>query len=86
MEDSQTEENQSNRWVEITWAGHSFPNYADVVSELMLPLDIKKHMDESGGPLVMNYRFIKDFTKGVDDSWTINAINYFHLNYPNNED
>jgi len=27
---------------------------------------------------VCNYRFIKEFTKGVDDSWLINKLNHFH--------
>lgn len=26
---------------------------------------------------ICNYRFIREFTKGVQDDWTINAINHF---------
>ena len=26
---------------------------------------------------ILNYRFIREFTKGVQDEWTINAINHF---------
>ena len=83
MEDHPTEENVSTRHVEITWCGHSFPDYVDVVARLKNPLDVKKHMDEHGGPMVLNYRFIKDFTKGVEDSWSINALNQFFLAEPN---
>jgi hypothetical protein len=25
------------------------------------------------------FRFIRNYTKGVEDSWTINALNYFKL-------
>merc|ERR1719397_456681 len=73
MEDHPTEENQSIRHVEITWVGHSFPNYLELVMNSKNPLEIKSYMDEHGGPRGLNYRFIKDFTKGVEDTWSINA-------------
>ena len=79
MEDHPTKENESTRHVEITWGGNSFPDYADLVTDLKNPIEIKKYMDEHGGPMVFNYRFIKDFTKEVEDSWTINAMNQFFL-------
>jgi len=79
MEDHPTRENESTRHVEITWGGHHFPNYVDLVADIKNPIEIKKYMDERGGPMVFNYRFIKDFTKGVEDSWTINAMNQFFL-------
>lgn len=31
------------------------------------------------GPVILNYRFVRDFTKGVHDQWRINALNHFHL-------
>ena len=83
MEDHPTIENQSTRHVEITWVGHSVPNYPYIVANLKSPTEIKNHVMERGGPLVLNFRFIKDFTKGVEDSWTINALNYFYANHPN---
>ena len=83
IEDHPTEMNNSNRYVEITWCGHSFPDYVDVVARLKNPLDVKRHMDEHGGPMVLNYRFIKNFTKGVEDSWSVNALNQFFLMEPN---
>ena len=83
MEDHPTEENQSTRHVEITWVGHSFPNYLEVVENCKNPLEIKNHMDQEGGPRILNYRFIKDFTKGVEDSWSINALNHFFILSPN---
>ena len=83
MEDHPTEENQSTRHVEITWVGHSFPDYAQVVEKFQNPLEVKKFMDQHGGPMVLNYRFIKDFTKGVEDTWSINALNHFLILSPN---
>lgn len=26
---------------------------------------------------ICNYRFIKEFTKGVDSDWTVNIVNHF---------
>lgn len=26
---------------------------------------------------ICNYRFIKEFTKGVDSDWTVNVVNHF---------
>ena len=40
----------------------------------------------NGGPTVLNYRFLREFTKGVDPSttnWSISAINHFKINDPN---
>ena len=83
MDDHPTIENASTRHVEIMWVGHTFPNYVDVVAKHKNPLEVKKHMDARGGPMVLNYRFIKDFTTGVEDSWKINALNHFYINNPN---
>ena len=83
MEDHPTEENQSIRHVEITWVGHSFPNYTEAALNSPNPIELKKKMDEFGGPRILNYRFIKEFTKGVEDSWSINALNHFFLLSPN---
>lgn len=83
MDDHPTLENVSTRHVEIMWVGHSFPNYVDVVAKHKNPLEVKKHMDARGGPMVLNYRFIKDFTRDVEDTWQINALNHFFINNPN---
>ncbi len=83
MDDHPTIENASTKHVEIMWVGHSFPNYVDVVAEHKNPLEVKKHMDAKGGPMVLNYRFIKEFTTDVEDTWQINALNHFFINYPN---
>ena len=83
MDDHPTIENASTKHVEIMWVGHSFPNYVDVVAEHKNPLEVKKLMDAKGGPMVLNYRFIKEFTTHVEDTWRINALNHFYINNPN---
>ena len=83
MEEDPVEENKHTRHVEITWVGHSFPNYLEVVENCKNPLEIKNHMDQEGGPRILNYRFIKDFTKGVENTWSINALNHFLILSPN---
>ena len=98
MEDHPTEENKSIRHVEvkyfliepclinflqITWVGQHFPNYLDVIDKCGSPIEVKKFMDEHGGPQILNYRFIREYTKEIEDSWTINALNHFMLLDPN---
>eukprot|EP00090_Calanus_glacialis_P003549 TRINITY_DN12615_c0_g1_i1.p1 TRINITY_DN12615_c0_g1~~TRINITY_DN12615_c0_g1_i1.p1 ORF type:complete len:229 (+),score=49.40 TRINITY_DN12615_c0_g1_i1:35-721(+) len=86
MEDHPTEENKSIRHVEITWVGQQFPNYQEVIEQCgNNPMEVKKFMDLHGGPQILNYRFIREFTKEVEDSWTINALNHFMLLDPNIE-
>ena len=44
-------------------------------------------IESNGGPVVLNYRFLREFTKGVDPSsthWSISAINHFRVNDTNN--
>jgi hypothetical protein len=40
-------------------------------------LEMKAEIDKKGGPIVSNYRFIRDMTKGVEDQWTVNMVNHF---------
>ena len=85
MEDtpSEEEEGKHTRHVEITWVGHTFPDYLGVVEECGgNPVSVKRYMDERGGPQILNYRFIREFTKGVEDDWTINALNHWLIMDP----
>jgi len=72
--------------VEIMWVGHSFPNYASVVAEHENSREVKKHVAARGGPIVLNYQFIKEFTMTIygytdlEDTWQINALNHFNVN------
>ena len=40
---------------------------------------------EGPGPVVLVYRFIRNYTKGVEDSWTINGINHRSIKDIHNE-
>ena len=47
---------------------------------------IQETVESNGGPVVLNYRFLREFTKGIDPStthWSISAINHFKLNEHN---
>ena len=59
--------------LKIVWVGHFFPNYIDVIAEHKNILEIKKHMNAEGGPMVLNYQFIRKLTTNVEDTWRING-------------
>ena len=40
---------------------------------------------EGPGPELLVYRFIRNYTKGVEDSWTINGINHKSVKDIHNE-
>jgi len=89
MEDIQKDESSSpdapahTRHVEITFVCHSHPVFseatADDTGRYKNIGDIKGEIDNRGGPIVSNYRFIRDMTKGVEDQWTVNVVNHFLL-------
>ena len=67
------------RQVEITYVAHSIPNL-DEIAEHTTDLSIeslkKFGVEHETGPVILACRFIRDYSKGVKDSWTMNAINY----------
>lgn len=76
------DEFKQTRHVEITFVGHSRRGMVDDVMEAESALELNKKLAKdlrSGpGPMILNYRFIREFTRGVEDSWTINALNHFY--------
>ena len=85
--------------MEITFVAHAHPKFNDrmddainvvqnsvnhkgrVVKESVKQL--QETIESNGGPVVINYRFLREFTKGIDPStthWSISAINHFKLN------
>ena len=74
-------EDPTSRQVEITSVFHTFPNFLEVTRDVDSPMDIKRKLDERGGPIILNYRLIKDFTKGRADrsDWKLTAANHFYL-------
>ena len=77
------------RWVEITYVAHTHPK-VDIVEDVSKGIPRKgsikavdKIINSGDGPVVLNYRFLREFTKGLDPSstyWTVSAINHFRLN------
>jgi len=81
-EGSQPEAPEHTRHVEITFVCHSHPVFSEAMEDnerFKNYAEIKAEIDNRGGPVVSNYRFIRDMTKGVDDQWTINVVNHFLL-------
>ena len=80
---------KQKRWVEITYVAHTHPKYDDRDTPLRDNLFNKfgearpaEIFTSEGGPVVLNYRFLREFTKGLDPSsthWTVSAINHYRL-------
>ena len=66
------------RHVEVTYVAHAIPNLKDLMDEESLSFQEvhKANMEHETGPIVLACRFIRNYSKGVEDSWTINALNY----------
>ena len=90
---------KQRRWVEITFVAHSHPKFDDTHGDAVGVLQsaanyrgsvvkesvkqIKETVESGGGPVVLNYRFLREFSKGVHPStthWSISAINHFRMN------
>lgn len=83
-EDKDEGENQT-RFVEITMCYHALSGLQELKEQGITPPINMGIMPEYRERIyILNYRFIREFTKGVQDDWTINAINHFkpsdHLN------
>ena len=78
---------KQKRWVEITYVAHTHPQYDDMDITLRDTIfnketGIHKGFTSDGGPVVLNYRFLREFTKGLDPSsthWTVSAVNHYRL-------
>lgn len=80
MDDDPNEDGHYGRQVECTWVGHACKNYLHLIDQTNgNPMELKKQIDLLGGPTILNFRFIRDYSKNVEDSWTVNALNYFKL-------
>ena len=76
---------KQKRWVEITYVAHTHSKYEDMDITLRDSLFNKgpgEIFSSDGGPVVLNYRFLREFTKGLDPSsshWTVSAVNHYRL-------
>uniref|UniRef100_A0A1B6LUF9 Uncharacterized protein n=1 Tax=Graphocephala atropunctata TaxID=36148 RepID=A0A1B6LUF9_9HEMI len=76
-EDKNDGENQS-RFVEITMCYHALRGLQELKdSGVNLPVNLGMMPEYQDRLFICNYRFIREFTKGVQDDWTVNAINHF---------
>ncbi|KAF9803871.1 hypothetical protein SFRURICE_013148 [Spodoptera frugiperda] len=66
------------RWVEITMCYHVFRGLRHLKDAGDLPpITIGVQPEYQDKIFILNYRFIREFTKGVEDSWWINIVNHF---------
>lgn len=65
---------KDRRFVEITMCYHAIHNLEEIKKRSEEIIDIQKELKSS--IYVLNYRFIREYTEGVKDAWTINAINH----------
>ncbi|XP_063545477.1 uncharacterized protein LOC134753508 [Cydia strobilella] len=66
------------RWVEITMCYHVLRGLKQMQESGDLPpvsLGIQPEYQDK--IFILNYRFIREFTKGVEDSWCVNIVNHF---------
>lgn len=65
---------KDKHFVEITMCYHAIHNLEEIKKRSEEIIDIQKELRSS--IYVLNYRFIREYTEGVKDAWTINAINH----------
>lgn len=65
---------KDRRFVEITMCYHAIHNLEEIKQRSEEIVDIQKELKNN--IYVLNYRFIREYTDGVKDAWTINAINH----------
>lgn len=68
------------RFVEITVCMHILEGLSKLIENDNFkpgPATVQKYQDRV---VICNYRFICEYTKGVQGQWTINLVNHFRLN------
>ncbi|XP_064598480.1 m-AAA protease-interacting protein 1, mitochondrial-like [Liolophura sinensis] len=76
------DDDTNQRFVEITVVFQGFPGFEEV-SQKSGPQYYEHVMENQKEVYVCNYRFIREFTKGVESDWTINKLNHFSpINVP----
>ncbi|KAJ4434541.1 hypothetical protein ANN_23103 [Periplaneta americana] len=74
---SDDDKNQQ-RFVEITMCYHVLQGLKDLTQQgITPPLNMGMLPEYRDKIFICNYRFIREFTKGVEDQWTVNVINHF---------
>ncbi|XP_026748490.1 uncharacterized protein LOC113509370 [Galleria mellonella] len=66
------------RWVEITMCYHVLKGLKHMKDTGDLPpISLGSQPEYEDKIFILNYRFIREFTKGVEDSWWVNIVNHF---------
>ncbi|KAI8423647.1 hypothetical protein MSG28_012701 [Choristoneura fumiferana] len=66
------------RWVEITMCYHVLRGLKQMQETGDLPpVTLGVQPEYQDKIFILNYRFIREFTKGVEDSWWVNIVNHF---------
>lgn len=75
---NEEEGKEQKRFVEITMVYHSLKGLASMRSQgEEPPLNMGMLPEYQQNIFICNYRFIREFTKGVDGDWTVNLLNHF---------
>ncbi|GLV40614.1 uncharacterized protein CBL_04416 [Carabus blaptoides fortunei] len=78
MFDDDASAKHQKRFVEITMVYHIFRGLEAMRSRgEELPLNVGMLPQYRENLSICNYRFIKEFTKGIDSDWTVNLLNHF---------
>lgn len=78
MFDDPDDIDQQKRFVEITMVFHVLKGLKGMVERgEQIPLNIGVMPEYRDKISICNYRFIKEFTKGVESDWTVNIVNHF---------
>ncbi|CAG2054690.1 unnamed protein product [Timema podura] len=71
-------DNDQQRFVEITMCYHVLKGLKELREQGITPPINMGVLPEYRDKLqICNYRFVREFTKGVNDQWTINVVNHF---------
>jgi len=74
----ESNEKIQKRWVEITMIFHVFRGLKDIQEKNAgSSLKITASSEYMESVSICNYRFIKEFTQGVESSWVVNVVNHF---------
>uniref|UniRef100_A0A182KCA5 Tim44-like domain-containing protein n=1 Tax=Anopheles christyi TaxID=43041 RepID=A0A182KCA5_9DIPT len=78
MFDESDDANTQKRFVEITMVFHVLKGLKGMIERgETVPLNVGVLPEFRDKISICNYRFIKEFTKGVDSDWTLNVVNHF---------
>lgn len=72
------DEKDQKRFVEVTMVYHALRGLAQMRSRgEEPPINMGVMPEYRNRIFICNYRFIREFTKGVESDWTINLLNHF---------